>query len=180
MQSKLRIALVLSSLLSIGCGRSTPNDAAQQAANVDSAAAKSSNIGVSIPGMKPDSMPAGCYLRAVINGKKWEATGMTPDRSHPSIIPVNGQNGGSTIMFVISGMRENVGQPSNLSESNTITYFDGAGKFFGGRSGQVTIQSMDDQFITGTFEFTAEKEGSQVTCTGGEFRIPSPTPSTEN
>ncbi len=122
-------------------------------------------------------MPAGCYLRATIDGKKWEATEMTPDRSHPSLIPVNGKSGDSSITFVIGGMRDNIGKPSNLSEMNTITYWGGEGFFVGAKSGQVTVTKMDDQFIEGTFNFTAEKDGKKVTCTDGEFRIPSPLPS---
>jgi hypothetical protein len=165
------------SFLTAGCGSSSQRAAEDHAAKIDAGTSQSSTADISLPGMKPGSMPAGCYLRAVIDGKKWEATEMTPDRSHPSLIPVNGQNGGSSITFVIGGKRDNIGKPSNLSEMNTITYFGGEGFFVGAKSGQYNVTKMDDQFIEGTFNFTAEKDGKKVTCTNGEFRIPSPLPS---
>lgn len=171
MNSKLSLATIaLFSFLAVGCGSSAKHQAEEDAAKIDNAMSKSAT----------GSMPQGCYLRAVIDGKKWEATEMTPDRSHPSIIPVNGKNGDSSITFVISGMRDNVGKPSNLSEMNTITYWGGEGFFLGAKAGQVAVQKVDEQFIEGTFNFTAEKDGKQVTCTDGEFRIPSPTPSSSN
>jgi hypothetical protein len=177
MTPKLLLAsVVLASFLAAGCSRSTQSAAEQHAAKIDEAMSQSSTGDSSTSG----KMPAGCYLRAVIDGQKWEATEMTPDRSHPSIIPVNGKNGDSSIVFTIGGMRDNVGKPRDLSEMNTITYFDGNDKFFGAMSGQVTVQKMDDQFIEGTFNFTADKDGATVTCTNGEFRIPSPTLSSSN
>lgn len=181
MSPKLLLAtIVLASFLAAGCSRSTQSAAEQHAAKIDDAMSPSSTGDASASAAATGSMPAGCYLRAVIDGKKWEANAMTPDRSHPSIIPVNGQNGDSSIVFTIGGMRDNVGKPRDLSEMNTITYFDGNDKFFGAKSGQVTVQKMDDQFIEGTFNFTAEKDGATVSCTNGEFRIPSPTPSPSN
>jgi hypothetical protein len=141
---------------------------------------QSSASDISLPGIKAGSMPAGCYLRATIDGQKWEATEMTPDQSHPSLIPVNGKSGNTSITFVIGGTRDNIGKPSNLSEMNTITYWGGGGFFVGAKSGQVTVQKMDDQFIEGTFNFTAEKDSKKVTCTNGEFRVPSPTPPSSN
>jgi hypothetical protein len=176
MSSKLYLtAVVLVSFLAAGCSRSTPSDAEQHAAKLDEATSQNSTADGSTPGAATKSMPEGCYLRAVIDGQKWEATAMTPDRTHASIIPVNGKKGDSFITFTIGGMRENIGKPRDLSDANTITYFDGNEKFWGGKSGQVTVQKMDDQFIEGTFNFTAEKDGANVTCTNGEFRIPSPT-----
>ena len=110
------------------------------------------------------------------DGKKWEATEMTPDPSQRSLVPVNGKSGSSSITFVISGKPDNLGQPRNLSDSNTITYWGGDAFFVGAKSGQVTVQKMDDKFIEGTFNFAAEKEGRKVTCTDGEFRITAPAP----
>ena len=57
-----------------------------------------------------------------------------------------------------------------------ITYWDGAGLILGAQSGQVTVQKVDDQFIEGTFNFDAEKDGKKVICTDGQFRIPAPLP----
>jgi hypothetical protein len=178
MQAKTLAAFVSCTLLTIGCSRGTQQAADDHAAKTESATSQTPSAGISIPGMKAGSMPAACYLRAVIDGKKWEATEMTPDRSHSSIIPVNGKNGGSSITFVIGGMRDNIGKQSNLSDSNQISYWGGEGFFVGAKSGQYTVTKMDDQFIEGTFNFTAEKDGKKVTCTNGEFRIPSPLPAT--
>ena len=146
----------------------------------ESATSQSSAADISLPGMKPGSMPAGCYLRATIDGKKWEATEMTPDRSHPSLIPVNGQNGDSSITFVIGGMRDNIGKPrtsAKCTQSPTLAAKDSSSA---PNQAKCTVTKMDDQFIEGTFNFTAEKDGKKVTCTDGEFRVPAPTPSSSN
>ena len=78
---------------------------------------------------------------------------------------------------MIGRNRENIGKPSNLGDSNQITYWAGGGFFVGAKSGQYTVTKMDDQFIEGAFNFTAEKDGKKVTCTDGQFRILAPTPS---
>ncbi len=179
MSAKIVTALALLSFLIMGCGHSAQQSAADRAAKVDSATSQSSTADISLPGMKAaDSMPAGCYLRAVIDGKKWDATEMTPDQSHLSLVTINGKNGNRTITFVIGRNRENIGKPSNLSESNQITYWGGDAFIVGAQSGQYTVTKMDDQFIEGTFNFIGEKDGKTVTCTDGEFRTPAPqTPS---
>ena len=56
---------------------------------------------------------------------------MTPDQSHLSLVTINGKNGNRTITFVIGRNRENIGKPSNLSESNQITYWGGDAFYFG-------------------------------------------------
>ena len=81
MSSKLVAAFVALSLFIAGCGRSTDQAAKNQAAKSESATSQSSSDDIQLPGMKPGTMPAGCYLRATIDGKKWEATEMTPDES---------------------------------------------------------------------------------------------------
>ena len=162
--------LLVISLLATGCSRSEQKQAEDHAAAIENA----------LPGSKPGSLPAGCHMRAMIDGKKWEATEMTPDPAHRSIIPVNGKSGSRSIMFTVSGMQEAVGQPSKLSDSNTITYWGGDAFFVGAKSGQVTVTKMDDQFVEGTFNFTAEKDGKKVTCTDGEFRITAPAPASSS
>jgi len=172
---------LLASFLATGCSRSTTQtEAEQHAAKIDEAMSRSTAGDTSLPGATKGSMPEGCYLRAVIDGKKWEATEMTPDRSQRSLVPVNGKSGDSSITFIISGKRDNVGQPRNLGDMNTITYWGGEDFFVGAKSGQHTVQKMDDQFIEGTFNFTAEKDGRTVTATDGEFRILAPLPAPSN
>jgi hypothetical protein len=175
----LTIAVIFSCAVA-GCGSSSKQAANDQADKVDSAASPDSSAYITIPGMKPGTMPAGCYLRATVDGQKWEATEMSPDSSHPSQLIVNGKSGVSSITFVIDGVHVESGKPHNLSDMNEITYWGGGGFFVGAESGQVTITKMDGQFIEGTFNFTAEKDGQKVTCTDGEFRIPAPTPSSSN
>jgi len=172
--------LVVISLLAAGCSKSAPQEAKDQAAKVDSALPKSSAADISLPGMKPGSLPAGCYLRAMIFGKKWEATEMMPDEAKLSLVTVSGKNGSSSIMFVLGRSKENLGKPTNLSASNQITYWGGDAFLVGAQSGQYTATKMDDQFIEGTFNFTAEKDGKKVTCTDGEFRILAPAPAPSN
>src|SRR4029079_6399495 len=100
----------------------TQHKTEEGAAKTEKSTAKISAKDISLPGMKSEPTPEGCYLRAMIDVKKWEATEMTPDRSHPSIVPVTGKNDHGSITFVISGMRDNIGQPNNLIELNHITY----------------------------------------------------------
>lgn len=172
MSSKLYLFVTIFALfVTVGCGSSSQREAEQHAAKVDEATSAGDAAGSTAD---KGSMPEGCYLRAVIDGTKWEATAMTPDRAHPSIIPVNGRKDSSSIMFTISGMRDNVGQPSKLSDMNTITFWEGE-KIMGAKNGEVIVTKMDDQFIEGTFNFTAEEDGKKVTCTDGAFRVPSPT-----
>lgn len=182
-------AIVFASLLAVGCertstleqfqqeadtidestnaaGSSTLHQAQEHAAKIDEALNST---------VAKDTIPTGCYMRAVINGQKWEATAMSPDVSIPSIVSVNGRKDGSLITFTTSGKPDNVGQPRALSDMYTITYFDGNEDFFGAKSGQITVRKLDDNFLEGTFNFTVEENGKKITCTDGEFRIPSPT-----
>jgi hypothetical protein len=166
--------------IAAGCSHNTDQAAKDQAAKGDAATTQSSTDDMLLPGMKPGTMPAGCYLRANIDGKKWVATEMSPDSSHPSQLPVTGKSGKTSITFVIDGVHVELGKPHNLSDMDHITYWGGGGFFVGAESGQVTITKMDGQFIEGTFNFTAEKDGKKVTCTDGQFRIPAPIPSSSN
>lgn len=179
MTSKLYATAFVLVSIAAGCSR-TPSDAETHSAKVDEATSSTATKEIWLPGMEPGSMPEGCYLRATIDGKKWEAAEMTPDRSNLSILTVNGNSGNTSITFVIGSKRDNVGQPSNLSDSNQITYWGGEGFFVGAKSGQYTVTNIDDKFIDGTFHFTAEKDGRTVTCTDGEFRVPAPAPAPSN
>lgn len=175
MNSKLYLTtLVLSALFAVGCNsKSSEQRAAEEhAAKIDEAMTQSAES--LLPGVKRGTMPEGCYLRAVVDGKKWEAIEMTPDLSGLSIMTVNGNSGHGSITFVISSKRDNIGQPSNLSDSNQITFWGGDDFFVGAKSGQFTVTKMDDKFIDGTFNFTAEKDGRTITATDGEFRVPAP------
>lgn len=171
MSTKYRLGtFVFAMLLAVGCGRSTVEEAEEHAAKISEATNAAA----------PESIPPGCYMRAVINGEKWEATAMTPDVSIPSIVSVNGRKEGSLITFTISGKPDNVGTPRDLSDMYTITYWGSNDDIFGAKSGQTTVRKLDDQFLEGTFHFTAEQNGKKITCTDGEFRIPSPTSKAAN
>ena len=171
MSTKL-ITLFLLSILVTGCGKSTA--AQDDTANGDRATAPSSPADAA----KSGSIPAGCYLRANIDGKKWEATEMNSERGTiTSIIPVQGSRGDSLIAFTVSGMRADVGTPLNLSDTREISYLDGKELIIGARQGQIIVTKMDDQFTEGIFNFTAEKDGRRIICTNGEFRVLSPLPS---
>src|SRR5262249_18801191 len=133
------------SCICAGCGKSNQHAAQDQPATVGSSASPSSTADITLPGMKPGTMLAGCYLRATIDGKKWEATEMMPDEAKLSLVTVNGKSGKSSITFVIGRNRENIGKPSALSDSNEITYWAGGGFFVGAKSGQYTVTKIDDQ-----------------------------------
>jgi hypothetical protein len=181
MKSHVRLAVTIFALLvTVGCSSATKNDAEQHAAKVDEAMSQSTTGDVSLPGMKPGAMPEGCYLRATIDGKKWEATEMNPDEMKLSLVTVNGKSGNSSITFVTGRNRDNIGQPSKLGDSKQITFWGGDDFFVGAKTGQYTITKIDEPYIEGTFNFTAEKDGRKVEATDGEFRILAPPPAPSN
>jgi hypothetical protein len=163
-----------------GCNSNTPRAADEHAANVNDATSPIADGGALLPGAKPGSMPEGCYLRATIDGKKWEAKEMNPDEMKLSLVTVNGKNGNSSITFVTGRSRDSIGQPHDLGDSNQITYWGGEGFFVGAKSGQFTVTKIEEPYIEGTFNFTAEKDGRKVEATDGEFRILAPPPAPSN
>jgi hypothetical protein len=182
-----RLAAITAACLFVtGCYNSTQREARKLASNIkatmaasQAAAAKSGSNAGSVPadlfglGSQKETLPDGCYLRATINGKRWEATAMTPDLDGTSLLLVNGRNEDGFINFNISGRQIKVEKPRIFNEVKAVMYWDENNDSWSGKSGSVTVHKVDEHFIEGTFNFTAEQNGKTVVCTDGEFRVPS-------
>ena len=145
--------------------------AATQPGVSDSSSPSTGSFGL---GLADNVMPEGCYLRATIKGKRWEATGMTPDFTRSSLSVVNGRNKNGFLNFNINNRLAKVGKPREFRDTNAAMYWDENDEDWFGKSGSVTVNKIDERFIEGTFNFTAEENGKTVVCTNGEFRVPSP------
>jgi hypothetical protein len=153
----------------------TATMAATQAA-AEQRGASTTGVPVDLFGLggRKETMPDGCYVRATINGKRWEAAAMTPDLDGTSLLLVNGRNKNGFIHFYISGRHIKVEKPRNFSERNAVLYWDENDETWSGKSGSVTVHKVDKHFIEGTFNFTADQKGRYCVCTEGKFRIPTP------
>jgi hypothetical protein len=161
----------LMSIFAIGCGSSTRNEAEQLAAEIVAMQASSQ---VNVTPSPSDSGPfTGGYLRATINGRRWEATEMTPDVDGTSIITVHGRNKDGFLTFNISGKNTKVGKPRTFKPTDPSSFWDIDNETWQGTTGERVVTHIDRQWIEGTFHFTAEKNGKTLTCTDGEFRVPS-------
>jgi hypothetical protein len=113
----------------------------------------------------------GAFVKATINGKKWEASKMTNYGSESSYKLVNGETADYTISFQIhkpvTGLKREFNE-NNVA--NLLTEDDS----FDAKKGQVTITKADEKWIEGNFHFTANNTRSNKTyeVTDGQFRIP--------
>jgi hypothetical protein len=118
----------------------------------------------------------GYYMKANIDGKAWSASFMIPDdNASSSYKMIHGENGGDNIHFQIWKRGIEIGKKILFDENHaadlTLESFDG---FLAGKSGEIVIVKMDDQWMQGTFKFTATASSSdkKVEVTNGEFRVP--------
>lgn len=175
------LAVALACVCSIGCNNSTRQEAQELADQIQATMAATSpggdgggDLSTNPVGLSTgnDTLPDGCYLRANVNGKRWEATGMTPDYSGSSSMVVNGRNQAGFLNFSINGRPKDVGKPRKFHDTHAVMFWDENNEDWFGRSGTVTVHKFDSQFIEGIFNFTAQKDGKTVVCTDGEFRVP--------
>jgi hypothetical protein len=113
----------------------------------------------------------GAYLKATIDGKKWEASKMTHYRPGSDYKLVNGETKNFTITFQVH--KPTTGMKRAFNENNVADFLTDDG-FFGGKKGEVTVTKVDDKWIEGSFYFTATSSRSNKTyeVTNGFFRIP--------
>lgn len=175
------LAVALACLCTSGCNHGAPQEAQELSDQIQATMASTSpdDAGVGEAPNNPlgpiagnNTLPEGCYLRATVNGKHWEATGMTPDFSGSSSMVVNGCNKAGFLNFSINGRPNNVGKPRKFHDTHAVMFWDENNEDWFGKSGSVTVHKFDSQFIEGTFSFTAQKNGKMVVCTDGEFRVP--------
>jgi uncharacterized protein DUF6252 len=145
--------------------------AATQASGSDAVATPADLFGLAA---QKETMPAGCYLRATINGKRWEATSMTPDLDRSSIVEINGRNKSGFINFTIGLVNIKTGKPRKFNDQHPLLYWDENNESWLAKSGECVISKFDQKFVEAKFHFTVENEGKSVACTDGEFRVPTP------
>lgn len=117
----------------------------------------------------------GYYMTAKIDGKDWSATHMMPDENTNSgYIRLFGERGDDNMSFQLWKRGLAVGKKIDFSENHAadLNLKDNPA-FFGGRTGYVEITKMDDQWMEGTFQFTATSSSTdkKVQVTNGRFRV---------
>ena len=119
---------------------------------------------------KPDLN--GAWLKATINGKKWEATKIGPFYGPESNYKlVSGATEDININFQIH--KPTTGLKREFNNENMANFTIDA-DFFSGRKGEMNVTKADGQWIEGTFYFTATSTYTSKTyeVTNGSFRIP--------
>jgi hypothetical protein len=150
------------------CGNSTQNEAVRQAKAAQEA------IKAHTPGGIPTS-DNGNYIKAKFDGKQWSAAYVVPDfsptSSYQQIIGENGDNG---LGFQLWKRGVEIGKkiPFDEDHAANLTVSDFSG-YLSGKSGEVVVTKLDDQWIEGTFFFTGTSSNSdkKVEVTDGHFRI---------
>ena len=125
-----------------------------------------------VPGEAPG---ANLYMKAVINGKKWEADKLIPDQSRSSEYRVTGAAKGTTIGFYVYIPHITVGSETKFGESHAADFItDDENSFYGGRTGKFIITKVDEDGFEGTFYFTASTSSAtkKYDITEGVLRFP--------
>jgi hypothetical protein len=117
----------------------------------------------------------GYYMNAKIDGKDWVASHMMPDENTNSgYIRLFGERGADNISFQLWKRGLAVGKKIDFSENHAadLNLKDNPA-FFGGRTGYVEITKMDEQWLEGTFQFTATSSSTdkKIQVTNGRFRV---------
>jgi uncharacterized protein DUF6252 len=181
----MRLHVILCALvcfMTVGCYSRTQQEARELASQISTtvAATQASGSGDALPadllafGGRTEAMPAGCYLRANINGKRWEATSMTPDLDRSSIVEINGRNSSGFINFTIGVVNIRTSKPRKFNEQHGLLYWDENNESWLAKAGECVITNFDRQYIEGKFTFTITDKGQTFVGTDGEFRVPTP------
>jgi len=115
----------------------------------------------------------GLYLEATIDGEKWVADWMFIDPDPSGSINVNAHKGEKDVIsFYIGKTTIKEKGNKNFSENNQAQMFDGKGNILIGNEGGYQITKVTDDWIEGTFNFTATDQNSETThkVTDGFFR----------
>jgi len=161
-------ALVFAILILLACNSSNP-DAVRQAKLIQSA------IKEHTPGSLATS-ESGYYMKARIDGKQWLASHMMPDESaSSSYLLIQGENGEADMHFQLWKRGLAPGKVIPFSEDRAASLsIRKDNNFLGGTTGQIEITKMDNQWLEGSFRFTATSgsSGSRAEVTQGIFRVP--------
>lgn len=117
----------------------------------------------------------GYMMKAKIDGRDWSASHMMPDDDvNSSYKMIHGENGGDYINFQLWKRGIEVGKKITFSDDHVANLsLENVSGFFGGKSGEVEITKMDEQWLEGNFHFTATTSSSdkKVEVTEGQFRV---------
>ena len=115
-------------------------------------------------------------MKAKIDGKDWSARGIIPDfDGHSSYQHVVGEKGEDGISFQLWKQGIVVGKKIPFGEDHAVDFtLEGVSGFMSGKSGEAVVTNFDDQWLEGTFFFTATSRSSdkKIEVTDGKFRIP--------
>ncbi len=119
---------------------------------------------------------SGYYMKARIDGKQWLASHMMPDESaNSSYVLIQGENGEADMHFQLWKRGLATGKIIAFSDDRAASLsIRKDDNFLGGTTGQVEITKMDNQWLEGSFRFTATSgsSGSRAEVTQGIFRVP--------
>ena len=169
MKTLLTVSIAVILTASFASCNSSKSEAEKVADTIKEASAQGS------PGTKPVS-ETGTFVKATIDGKEWEAKRMMQDAPASSSYKlVYGEDDDITIRFSI--WQPKAGVTRKLGSDMVIDFWNGD-EILGGRSGEFTITRADEQWVEGTFHFTATQMDSdkKYEITTGSFRIATTTP----
>lgn len=170
---KIRIACQsLALLLIIACCNSAQSEAEKTAQQIKEARAANT------PAAETPS-DNGVYIKATIDGKPWQAEKMIPDMDpNSSYKRIHGEKGETMISFQL--WKPQTGMKRDFREDYVADFFAEDG-IFGGRTGEVTVTKADDQFIEGTFYFTATSTADHTKheISNGSFRVAATPPANQ-
>jgi len=155
-------------MVATSCSNSAQGEAAQQPKDIQEAVKENSPGGVA-------TSDNGNYMKAKIDGRDWSAAFVTPDYDESSsYLRIAGNNDGDAISFTMWKQGIRIGKSERFSDHNAVdfTLTDVPG-IMGGLSGEAVITAFDDQWVEGTFYFTATGSNTdrKVEVTDGHFRI---------
>lgn len=158
------VVLLAGVILLTHCKPKASSEAASHAQEI------SETIKANSPGGELSSA-AGSYLQATIDGKDWTATDVKTDHNPSSSYKlVHGEAGETIISFQL--WKPTTGMKRSFGEDFAAEFWTDDG-IFGGRKGELTITKADDQWVEGTFYFTATSmntEGKHE-VTNGKFKV---------
>jgi hypothetical protein len=139
------------------------------------ASKKAKQVQTAIKENKPGTVATtaeGYTMRAKLDGKEWTATAMMPPETAGRII---GYMNAEYIGLPYDKGNLVSGKKNTFGEDNAVDLSTNDAGMLGGRKGEMQITKVDENWVEGTFFFTAGTSGSNKTVevTDGFFRIPS-------
>jgi hypothetical protein len=163
-----QIVLLLVIVLIASACNSTKSDAENQAELIQKTMKENT------PGTIPTSN-SGYYMKAKFNGEDWSASHMMPDDNESSSYKmIQGENGKEFITFQLWKRGIELGKKIPFTEEHMANLsMDEEGGYYSGSAGDVEITKIDDQWMEGTFQFSAKTRNSdkKIEVTDGRFRV---------